>query len=299
MAGGRASTCSGPGGIPGDRAVVLGGGLLGSAVGRELRARGWRVDVLGRARLDLTDGTGAEALAGWLDAGALLVFTSAVTPDRDRTEAADRANAAMVETVVQAIRRVPPAACVFVSSTAVYGDAEGDRVITEETPLDPSGGYGLGKAEAEARLAAVAGETGTRLLCLRPSMVYGPGDTHQSYGPSVLARGWRSGEVWLYGDGDDVRDFVYVDDVARAAAVLVERGAEGVYNVGGEGVSFRRVLEIMGELDPREVRITSRPRKLPPSRVTLDLRRLREVVPDHPSVPLREGLRLTLESAGP
>ena len=139
---------------------------------------------------------------------------------------------------------------------------------------------------------------GSRSWCCAPSLVYGPGDSHRQYGPSALARGWREGEVFLYGEGDDERDFVYVDDVARITADLVEGGASGVFNVSGESASFRRILEILARLDPRPVRIVARRRKLPLSRVSFDASRLRGWVPGVPLTPLEQGLRLTLAGFG-
>ena len=280
------------------RALVLGGGFIGSSVARELQSLDWSVEVLGRQSLDLTRADGGALLAARLDSEVILVFTSAVTPDRDDSESAHQANLRMVDGVVAGMADVAPAACVFFSSTSVYGEVGGDRVLSEATPLRPVGDYARGKADAEGRLTDVAARHGIPLLIVRPSVVYGPGDTHTQYGPSALVRGWRAGEVFVYGGGEDARDFVYIDDVTRAAGELLVQGATGVFNVTGASSTFRNILSLLELLDPRPVACANRPRKIPPSRISFDATRLQARVPGHPTVSLEEGLRRTLCSHG-
>lgn len=282
---------------PAHRVLLLGAGFIGSAVQAAFLARRWAVEPVGRQALDLTARGAHESLAARVDRRTIIVFTAAVTPDRDRSDGAEALNRAMTSTVARAVTQSPPAALVFLGSTSVYGEPAGDRTLTEDSPLAPGSPYARGKLEAEERLREVSRSCDVPFLVLRPSLVYGPGDTHVQYGPSTLVRDWLAGDVHLYGDGEDARDFVFVDDLAWVLVALVEQGATGLFNVAGGSATFGGVVNLLRRLDPRDdVHVTHRPRSIPLSRVSFDISRLRDRVHGFPFVSLEEGLRRTLEA---
>ena len=280
------------------RAVILGAsGFLGRAVQGELARAGVEVVAHSSKTLDLTRPEAAAVLAGQLDPGTVLVFASALTPDRGQTLDTYTANVAMAATVARALER-QPAPCVYISSDAVYGFDV--NPVTEETAVAPGGYYALAKYTGEKLLEYAAGAKGLPLLSLRVAALFGPGDPHGSYGPNGFARSLaRDRSIRIFGQGEEERDHVYVDDVARLAVALMRADARGVVNVAtGRSLSFAQVVEEYRKLVPYEVTVTNTPRKNPITHRAYDITRLEQAVPGFPFTPLEDGLRATLAAFG-
>jgi len=132
---------------------------------------------------------------------------------------------------------------VFASSAAVYGDPE-EIPTPEESPLSPLSPYGIGKLAGEGYLAFFARRHGICGVALRFANVYGP--RQESVGEAgvvaVFSQRLLAGEpVTIHGDGRQTRDFIYVEDVARACHLALA-GPPGVYNVAtGVETDVRRL----------------------------------------------------------
>jgi nucleoside-diphosphate-sugar epimerase len=280
------------------RVVILGAsGFLGRAVQGELARAGVEVEAHSSKTLDLTRPEAAEVLAGQLDPGTALFFASALTPDRGQTLDTYAANVAMVATVARALER-QPTPCVYISSDAVYGFDV--NPVTEETAVAPGSYYGLAKYTGEKLLEYAAAVKGLRLLSLRVAGVFGPGDPHGSYGPNGFARSLaRDRSIRIFGQGEEERDHICVDDVARLAVALMQAGASGVFNIAtGYSQPFAQVVETIRKLVPYEVVVTNAPRKGAITHRSYDITRLEQAVPGFPFTPLEDGLRATLAAFG-
>lgn len=247
-----------PGYVPA-RAVVLGAhGFVGRAAVRSLGVAGTPLLCLGRRDIDLLDPGAAEALAARLQPDDVVVVVSARAPVKNGTMLAE--NVGMISAVCDAIAAVPPAHVVYVSSDAVYADS--DALLTEASCAEPSSLHGAMHLTRELMLAhAFAGP-----LCrLRPTLIHGPGDPHNGYGPNRFRRLVEAGEpIVLFGDGEERRDHVYIDDVGAIIANVVQRRSAGVLNVATGSVhSFRDVADAVARIADRPIVISSTPRSGP------------------------------------
>jgi nucleoside-diphosphate-sugar epimerase len=213
------------------RVVILGAsGFLGRALHARLSGDG--VEVVGHSSrtLDLTRLDAFGVLDGVLGAETTLVFASALTPDRGQTPATLLSNTTMAANLAAYLDGRRPGRLVYIGSDAVYGFD--NEVVTEDTPVAPAGYYALGKYAGERVLETAARAAAIPLLVLRVTGVYGPGDSHASYGPNAFARSLaRDRSVRIFGAGEEERDHVYVDDVAGIAACLMRSDTAGVLNV--------------------------------------------------------------------
>ena len=224
----------------GGRVVVIGAaGFVGGAVARRLAAAGREVVALGRRDVDLLAPDAAKVLAGKLRAGDTVVFASARAPCRDVGMMIE--NMTMVRAVIAALTEVKPSHVVNVSSDAVYGDEP--VPIRESHPAAPTTMHG---AMHLAREIALAGALGDRLAIVRPTLIYGTADPHNGYGPNRFRRlAARGEEIVLFGEGEERRDHVLIDDVAELVARIVERGSTGTLNAAsGEVHSFRSIADM-------------------------------------------------------
>jgi nucleoside-diphosphate-sugar epimerase len=260
------------------RAVVLGAtGFLGRALANRLEAAAYDVDRVGSAQLDLCADGAADALARRLGRDAILVVCSALNPPAGATLEGLRANVSMVLSVAAALEAAEVAACVYLSSAGVYGPS--DDPVTERTPVQPTGCYPIAKYTGEMILQTVCARRAIALLVLRPVAVFGPGDTHDAYGPNRFARTAREeGRIVLFGGGEELRDHLHVDDFADYATSLIEQRSTGVFNVaGGMARTFADVAEAIRDAAAAEVRIEHAARTAAVTHRTFDTAALRDV----------------------
>jgi nucleoside-diphosphate-sugar epimerase len=250
--------------LPPRRVVVLGaGGFIGKTLVRHLREAGMTVLGLSSSDVDLSQSASVAELRSRLGAGDAVVLLSAITRDRGEDVTTFMTNVAIGGHVS---RSIPPgsAQVICVSSDAVYGD-EAANPVTEASPCSPSGLYGLSHLVRERLLEHVLRRVDVPLAILRPTMLYGPGDTHGSYGPNRFFRSVRDSRgIDLFGEGEELRDHVYVNDFARLVAECLVRRSRGVLNVAtGESMSFREVARIVASLAGGGIELRSQPRSVP------------------------------------
>lgn len=205
-------------------------------------------------------------------------------------------NVAMAANVSRLLAEAPAGRFIFFSSAAVYGEDVENTAITERTPVEPTSYYGMAKFASERLLSKAAGDR-TPVVLLRPATIYGPGEPGRPYGPMGFLRAALAREaVTLWGDGDEKREFVYVDDACEAAAGLLAHPFAGALNlVTGRSLSFLDILAAVGRLAPAPA-TTSRPRSKRKADHNFDNARLLEVLPGLKFTTLDDALRSALET---
>ncbi|KTS13187.1 NAD-dependent epimerase/dehydratase family protein [Microbacterium testaceum] len=150
---------------------------------------------------------------------------------------------------------------VYASSSSVYGNAE--RYPTEETdrpqPISP---YGVTKLAAEHLVSLYGVNFGIPTVSLRYFTVYGPGQRTDMAFTRFVRAAWLGESISLYGTGEQVRDFTFVDDVVEAnvRAGLGDSAPGSVYNVaGGSNVSMLEVIDLINEISGRPLKVDRYP----------------------------------------
>jgi UDP-glucose 4-epimerase len=288
----------------GPRAVLVtgGAGFIGTAVVRALRAAGHRVTVVDQSPPRDPEVTGivgdlqdpdvrCAAVAGGTDAVVHLAAATSVVGSISAPDRVFADNVAVTAALLELarVRGVPQ--FVLASTNAVVGSAA-DGVITERSPLRPLTPYGGTKAACEMLLSAYGGSYDIAPCVLRLTNVYGVGMSNKDSIVARLVRAALSGAtLQIYGDGDQRRDFIHVDDVAAAIGLAVEDAWTGTVVVGS-GASTS-VLELVDAV--RRACATALPVEHVPARdgemraVDVDTDRARALGFD-PRVTLDEGL---------
>ena len=275
------------------RVVLLGGtGFLGRASEARLLRSGIPVLSMSSRDVDLAAASASEALGRTLAEGDALVFLSAVTRDKGRDAQTYLGNCAMAAHVAASVRS-NLAQVIYVSSDAVYGQAS-TLPISEETPAAPDDLYGVMHLARELMFAEASTAAGVPYCVLRPTMVYGPGDTHGSYGPNRFFRTAPSGSLSLFGEGEERRDFVYVEDVAEIITRTIERRATGVLNLAtGQSWTFASVADMVVAACSMPVSVTRQPRAVPVVHRDFTSDATLRAFPDFRYTALDDGIRLT------
>ena len=141
-------------------------------------------------------------------------------------------------------------------------------------------------------LAAAIDPRRCPLLVLRPCALYGPGDTHGSYGPNRFVHSARKeGWIALIGNGEEKRDHVAIRDLIRLIHACLQHRSEGVLNVAtGTAISFAEVARTVAQLCEPPVWIEPTPRTAPVVHRTFDIAALIRAFPHFRFTPLPEGL---------
>jgi nucleoside-diphosphate-sugar epimerase len=160
-----------------------------------------------------------------------------------------RENLVMAEAVCAALKKTPVAHLVYLSSDAVYRDSK--EPLTEASCAEPASYHGVMHL---AREVALRQEYAGPLAIVRPTLVYGLGDPHNGYGPNRFRRLAAEGkEIVLFGEGEERRDHVDVEDIADLVRSILLYRSAGIANaVSGQVASFREIAEfVASEFTPR------------------------------------------------
>ena len=268
------------------RVVVIGaGGFVGGAVVRRLTRDGVPVHGLTRKELDLLADGAADLLAAALEPDDSVVFVSALAPAR--TPALLLQNLRMAEAVGKALTARPVTHVVNISSDAVYADDA--NPVTERSSCQPSNLHGMMHAARELMLK---GDAKAPLAMLRPSLLYGARDPHNGYGPNRFRRLAEKGEaITLFGEGEEQRDHVFIDDVAQIVALVVAHRSRGELNIAtGTSTSFRDIAQKCVSLAGSRSDIRGTPRQNPITHRHFDITDCLKAFPKFRYTPLDDGL---------
>jgi CDP-paratose 2-epimerase len=271
--------------------ITGGAGFIGTNLAHRLAASQWRVviyDNLSRPGVERNlrwlqslHGDRLELLAVDIrDTAALgaavraashvfhLAAQVAVTTSLDDPHADFMTNASGTLGLLEAVRTAPqPPSLVFTSTNKVYGGLDGVEVtgeatryvartpgIDEKQPLDFHSPYGCSKGAADQYVLDYARSFGIRALVFRMSCIYGPhqcGTEDQGWVAHFLMRALSGRPLTIYGDGRQVRDILYVDDLVDALLLAqqnVEKLRGEAFNIGGGSANSVSLVELMARI---------------------------------------------------
>ncbi len=274
------------------RVVILGAqGFIARDLAAALRAQGTEVRPVASQEIDLSEHAAAEKLQSLLRADDAVVMTSALTPDKGKGAAVLMKNLRMAEQVALALATRPCGHFIYLSSDAVYDWRQ--PLVSEETAPSPTDLYSLMHLAREQVLGAAAAAAQVPCCVLRPSAVYGAGDTHNGYGPNRFIRSAATeGKIRLFGAGEETRDHVAIADVVAVLTLALGHRSRGVLNVvSGRSISFGDLARQVALLAAKPVAIEVLPRSGPVTHRHFDPTTLHRSFPLHRPTPLEFGLQ--------
>lgn len=271
--------------------IVTGGaGFIGSALIRHLVLnKGWRVTNVDKltyaanltsltpvandpryrfVQADICDRAAMDVVLSQTKPNAVMHLAAESHVDRSITGSAEfiQTNIVGTHTLLEAVRGywgrlAEPQRSAFrflhVSTDEVYGSLAPNDFFYETTPYDPRSPYSASKAASDHLVSAWAETYGLPVVITNCSNNYGPFHFPEKLIPLILLNALEGNPLPVYGDGRQERDWLYVDDHARALTLAVERGRVGeTYNVGGRAPRanievVERLCDILGELRPQ------------------------------------------------
>lgn len=193
--------------------------------------------------------------------------------------------------MLEACKEAGVGAFVYASSSSVYGDSD-ELPLSEGGVCRPVSPYGVTKLAGEHLAMLYARSKGVPAVALRFFTVYGPRQRPDMAFHIFLRALLRDEPLSVFGDGDQTRDFTFIDDIVDALVRAPAAPPATILNLGGGArVSLREVLAMLEDVTGRQARIEIKPTQAGDVRHTwADLDRARAVLGYEPRVGLRDGL---------
>jgi UDP-glucose 4-epimerase len=273
------------------RVVIVGaGGFVGSTAAQNLQAKGIPTLLVPRQDLDLQQPDAAQKLAALLQPQDVLLIAAAIAPCKNGEQLL--ANIQMQQALSDAIKakNADLSQVVYISSDAVYADDV--SLATEQSTMQPSSFHGMMHAARELMLKGVVGAV--PLAILRPSVLFGINDPHNGYGPNKFFRLVNEGKnIGLFGGGEELRDHIFVNDVAEIIAQTIVHRSQGVLNVAtGTSHSFKDIADKVVQVTEAAVTVDPSPRQNAITHRHFDITACRTAFPEFRYTTLDAGLAL-------
>ena len=252
---------------------------------------------------DITDRKAVEALFEEESFDAVVNFAAESHVDRsiDEPEVFLKTNILGTQVLLDACRK-RNIRFHQVSTDEVYGDLPLDRpdlFFTEETPIHTSSPYSASKAAADLLVTAYFRTYGAKVTISRCSNNYGPYHFPEKLIPLIIANALEGKELPVYGEGKNVRDWLYVEDHCKAIDLILENGRLGeVYNIGGHNEKtnlevVKTVLKILGKSEDLIRFVKDRPGH--DMRYAIDPTKIRNELGWYPETTFEDGIEKTVK----
>ncbi len=274
------------------RVIVLGsGGVVGKRLAKSLQSK--NIDMLGieRKDCDLGSAHAVEFLKGHFQENDSLVFLSAITPDKGQGIQAFQDNIALARNVFEALQQKPVGHVLLFSSEAIFPMTS--ELLREDSCLCPSDLYGLMHLTREKLFQTLSVPLGI----LRSTLIFGPGDTHNSYGPNrFLREALDQQTITLFGGGEEKRSHVFVDDVVELTIKALRHKSTGTLNMcPAPTVSFFDIAKSIQKSLNSDVTIIQKPRSSAITHRYFDNENLYRAFPDFRFMDLNDGIQRMLK----
>jgi nucleoside-diphosphate-sugar epimerase len=304
--------------------VTGGAGFIGSHIVKRLVNDGGHVRVVdnlstGQARrldalrsaIQFIEGDLAEeAIARRAVEGIDFVLHQAAVPSVQRSVAnpvgTNRSNVTATLNLLESCRRAGVRRLVYAASSSAYGDTE---VLPkhEDMPSNPLSPYALQKFVGERYCRLYHELFGVETVSLRYFNVFGPGqDPHSEYSaviPKFIKGLLAKQPITIYGDGEQSRDFTYIDNVVEANLLALEApdAAGKMCNIGcGERITLNRLVTLLEQQLRTKAQVSYTPPNAGDVRNSLaDIERAKVLLRYRPEIMIEEGLRRTIEAMRP
>ena len=239
--------------------MILGsGGIISSNLQKILKQKGINITTIGRSKLDLKKKNASKKLKKKIKNNDVVIFIAAEAPVKNIGMFIN--NIKICKTVCDSLEKKKIKHLVYISSDAVYEDVK--RKISEKSNTLPSSLHGTMHLTRELMLK----DKFKKILCiLRPTLIYGPGDTHNGYGPNrFINLALQNKSISIFGNGEEKRDHVYIRDVVNIIVKCIINKRLGIFNIAtGKVYSFKYLANRIINLSKSKSKLIKIKRKGP------------------------------------
>ena len=211
----------------------------------------------GSKKIDLSNDKKAKKLSKFINKKSIIFFLSFNKTQRNATVKDLEKNLSIIKNFNKIIEVKKPKKIIFFSTQSVYGEDTNNLNTTEKTLPDPTSYYGIAKYLAERLLKKICDEKEIPLVVARIPRVYGEGDSIKNYGPTMFLDNFVKGNDFsVWGNGEEKRDYIYINDLNNIIFKLANNSFKGLINVcSGKSYSFRNIITILEKVSNKKIKI--------------------------------------------
>ena len=277
--------------------VIGSSGFIGKAVLDNLVIQ--NIDCIGLSsnEADLLTVEGTLSLKNILNDNDKIIFISALAPCKDK-QMFDK-NLLIINNFIKAIRNINLRHILYVSSDAVYEDSL--YLISEKNNRIADNYHGKMHIKREEIITKYCTNTNINLTIIRPTLIYGPGDTHNGYGPNKFIRDLNAGNtINLFGKGEEKRDHIFIDDVVYVINESIIKNITGSFTLAtGRVISFFQIAKITCKtknIPFDQIKFTKRKGIMPHNGYrAFDVSKLKNKLSDLNFTDIQEGIKISID----
>lgn len=275
--------------------ILLGNtGFIGKYIQEELRKRKIQVKGLSSKDINFILSKSVGQLCRILNKEDIIIITAAINRELGDNLKTMQDNIKIIANIATALELKPVKKCVYLSTADVYGIPD-ELPITEKTSIRPQTYYAAAKFCCESLLGVTAKKGKFPLLIFRYNGVFGSGQRNIGYGANFFIKSiLENGTLCLWGDGEELRDSIYVKDLAKIVAKLSLNRASGIYNVAkGKSYSFIEIVKMIRKISDKELEVLHRERTSQSFNQVFDIKKLKRILPKFSFTPMDKALKET------
>tara|TARA_Y100000590_G_C15618856_1_gene976805 strand:+ start:393 stop:1217 length:825 start_codon:yes stop_codon:yes gene_type:complete len=237
---------------------VLGGGsFIASELIKLLKKNKFNYLAISKKKINLTKNDSVKKLSKVIKKKDSLIFISAIAPVKSFSMLIDNLN--ICKNVFKALNNKKIGYLLYVSSDAVYSDSRG--LLSEKSKTNPQNLHGFMHLMRENIIKLLK----VKLCIVRPTLVYGPNDPHNGYGPNQFIRLAQSNKnITLFGKGEERRDHIHIKDVGKVIYILVNKKYQGTVNIAtGKVYSFFKIANKLKKIYGIKIKYLKRSGPMP------------------------------------
>ena len=231
------------------KVIVLGSkGFIASNIIKKLKEKRYKFSSYSKKSINLENLSNAKKLAKIILKDDEIIFTSAVAP-------AKNINFSKV------LNNLEFKKLIYISSDAIYSDSK--KPLKEASKKCPDNWHGLMHLMRENILKRSFNKK--KLVIVRPTLVYGKGDTHSGYGPNLfIKRAKKNKNIVLFGNGEELRDHIWINNLSEIIVMLLKKQISGEFNIcTSKLISFRNIANIVAKKFKNKIENKKRIGKMP------------------------------------
>lgn len=247
-----------------------------------------KLKFISKKEIDLTSSKSSKNLKK-IDFMSTIIFLSALTPDKGKDIDTFEKNISMIRNFFNFFNTDFISHFIYISSDAVYSLDK--KNISEKTKPSPTDLYASMHLTREIFIKTKIHKN--KLTILRPTLIYGKNDTHNSYGPNRLAKSTlQQNKINLFGNGEDERDHIFVKDFVAILDKIIEIKKFGTFNIAtGKSISFIKIAKIIKRKIRPNVKIQFIKNNGKITKRKFNIKKLRSVIGSYKFKDIKSGLK--------
>lgn len=227
--------------------IIGASGFIGNSIYKSLsKSQLFSVSSLSLEQIDLTNSKKTNSLNSVLQQSHIVIMAAAVTRDRGNTIENMLKNISMTSNLSNLVTERSISHLIYISTVDVYGRKALILPLNETSRIQPSDYYAISKLTSELILKQTCFDNQIQFSILRLPGIYGPGDSHNSPIRVFIDSIFRGKRINIAGDGTQLRDFVYINDVGEIVKNICINNIKGTYNiVSGKSYSINKIIDMI------------------------------------------------------